>query len=471
MKLSYKIVFLILTSFLTCSKIIAQTPDTARVASYHFKAFAMDNIFRTWSVGANFGLLSYGNVLQKNASLDFTSPSSKIGYDIYVKKQIFPILGIQADVLAGSLSAANSQQTTYGDPNYLNENTKLNYAASVNFIFSFAGLNWHYNTLGVQPFVGVGVGLMSYHPKLYGIDAVDTGFIHTDAGTATSVFIPAQIGLKLNVSRSVNIDLSYRVNFAMSDKVDGNIYSSTNDKFSYVNLGLEFALGKRSKIQMATYGTVPMRYAHLPVKKDRSKQGNIAANKVPAADTVKVSKIETPPNHNELNKRLLALSMDSDSDGVSDYFDRCPNTPKGVVVDNSGCPIVEITGKTHAAATESEKQVILDVAKNIEFEIGRSSITKASLPALDQLLNLLIVKKMNTDLPLQILIISGSANDFNSELANLSLSRDRAEAIKTFLVKKGIKPLNIVTVGYGNEKPANSKAGVNSGRKVEFTLY
>jgi OmpA-OmpF porin, OOP family len=471
MKLSYKLSFLVLASFLTCGKIIAQTPDTARVASYHFKPFAMDNIFRTWSVGVNTGILSFSNVLQKNANLDFTSPGSKIGYDVYVKKQLFPILGIQADLLAGSLTAANSQQTTYGDPNYLNVNTKLQYAASINFIFSFASLNWHYNTLGVQPFLGVGFGLMNYHPKLYGIDAADTGFIHTDAGTATSAYIPAQIGLKLNVSRSVNIDLAYQVNFVMSDKVDGNVYGSSNDKFSYVNLGLEFALGKRSKSQLATYGTVPMRYAHLPAKKDKPKPNKVAANKVPVADTIKTARVETPPNHNELNKRLQALSMDSDSDGVADYFDKCPNTPKGVVVDDSGCPIVEINGKTHAAATEGEKQLILDAAKNIEFENGKASITKASLPALDQLLSLLIVKKMNTDFPVQILIISGHANDFNSELANLSLSRDRAETIKTYLVRKGIKPLNIVTVGYGNEKPAASKSGVNAGRKVEFTLY
>jgi len=285
------------------------------------------------------------------------------------------------------------------------------------------------------------------------------------------VFIPAQIGLKLNVSRSLNIDLSYRVNFAMSDNVDGNVYGSSNDKFSYANIGVELALGRHSKSQLATYGTVPMRYANLPSKRNKPKPNKVIGGKVQAADTIKTARVETPPNHNELNKRLQSLSMDSDSDGVADYFDKCPNTPKGVVVDDSGCPIVEINGKTHAEATDSEKQLILDAAKNIEFESGKATITKSSISALDQIFGLLVVKKMNTDLPAQILIISGRANDFNSELSNLSLSRDRAEAVKTYMVRKGIKPLNIVTVGYGNEKPSNSNAGANSGRKVEFTLY
>jgi outer membrane protein OmpA-like peptidoglycan-associated protein len=30
---------------------------------------------------------------------------------------------------------------------------------------------------------------------------------------------------------------------------------------------------------------------------------------------------------------------DSDGDGVPDYLDQCPNTPKGVIIDESGCPI------------------------------------------------------------------------------------------------------------------------------------
>jgi OOP family OmpA-OmpF porin len=31
--------------------------------------------------------------------------------------------------------------------------------------------------------------------------------------------------------------------------------------------------------------------------------------------------------------------VDSDGDGVSDCFDRCPDTPAGVAVDTHGCPV------------------------------------------------------------------------------------------------------------------------------------
>jgi OmpA-OmpF porin, OOP family len=464
MKLFYKISVLSLISFLFCGKIIAQTPDTAGVSDNYFKPFSMDKIFKTWSVGVNTGIITYSNIFDRNKNLDFTSPSTKIAYGLYVKKQIMPILGIEGQVFTGNLGGANSQQTTNGDPDYLSSSTSLKYAASINVVLNFANLNWHYNNMGVQPFLGVGFGLMNYHPKVTTIDATGTSFITTDLGSANNTFIPAQIGLKLNISRDINLDLAYQVNFALSDNVDGNTYGSSNDRFSYLNIGLEFALGKRSKRQMATYGTVPMRYAHVAVKKNK-----INASKA-AVDTVKVTSVEVKPNHNEFDRRFKALSMDSDSDGVSDYFDKCPNTPQGVVVDDSGCPILEANHKVKVALTEREKQIIADASKSIEFEKGKAVLGKTAQQSLDQLLGLLIEKKMDTNFPVQILIISGHADDFSSDLSNLSLSHDRAEAIKTYLVKKGIKTSNLITVGYGNEKPADGSAKGKS-RKVEFTLY
>ncbi|WP_198012362.1 outer membrane beta-barrel domain-containing protein, partial [Desulfosarcina sp. BuS5] len=38
-------------------------------------------------------------------------------------------------------------------------------------------------------------------------------------------------------------------------------------------------------------------------------------------------------------KALAAEYKDSDGDGVYDHMDQCPNTPQGVAVDDSGCPL------------------------------------------------------------------------------------------------------------------------------------
>src|SRR5690606_4537108 len=42
------------------------------------------------------------------------------------------------------------------------------------------------------------------------------------------------------------------------------------------------------------------------------------------------------PRHMNLPDPVLP---DSDDDGVTDQFDRCPDTPEGVAVDTHGCPL------------------------------------------------------------------------------------------------------------------------------------
>ncbi|MFP5306240.1 MAG: OmpA family protein, partial [Gammaproteobacteria bacterium] len=40
-----------------------------------------------------------------------------------------------------------------------------------------------------------------------------------------------------------------------------------------------------------------------------------------------------------LGEKPVDRSLDSDGDGVPDYLDRCPGTPKGVIVGTDGCPL------------------------------------------------------------------------------------------------------------------------------------
>src|SRR5688572_13937490 len=40
-----------------------------------------------------------------------------------------------------------------------------------------------------------------------------------------------------------------------------------------------------------------------------------------------------------LTTKLFDEIKDADNDGVSDKNDKCPNTPAGIVVDKTGCPL------------------------------------------------------------------------------------------------------------------------------------
>lgn len=56
---------------------------------------------------------------------------------------------------------------------------------------------------------------------------------------------------------------------------------------------------------------------------------------------------------------------------------------------------------------------------------------------------------------------------------NLQVSRDRARTLKSYLVKKGIDPERIETVGYGASRPIASndtEEGRTRNRRVEYVI-
>ena len=454
-----RFVFLLL-GILLSGKITAQNHNTASPDDEYVKTKYSDSAFRTWSVGVNIGILTFSNILQTNNQLDFTSPVSKLGYGAFVKKQVLPSFGFQAQFFAGSLSSNNSQGTAYGLPLYAKFNTSINYTLSINAVYTIATLRSDYYHVGLQPYVGLGFGFMGYHPILAADNNTRTGFIYTDQGVSNDSFVPAQVGLKFNISRNVNLDFAYQINFAYTNNIDGYKYGQNNDKFSYLHFGLEFGLGNRSKPQLSTYKPSPeVRYEDLSENKTRRNQGPL--------DTSRKKRT------NAVDERLKRLSMDTDSDGVVDFFDRCPNTPLGVKVDRFGCPINDENGNNKKTAVDKDQQVIDDAMDNLVFEAEKATIRESSFPTLNKLADLLIEKRMDKNQPQKILIVSGYGDGAGSYEFNLALSKDRAMAVKTYLTNKGIRDLNIVTVGYAKAYPAASgpDASKKSNRRVELTLY
>lgn len=58
---------------------------------------------------------------------------------------------------------------------------------------------------------------------------------------------------------------------------------------------------------------------------------------------------QSVPKNTIINKKadntpkvMIEPHADTDSDGVPDIIDNCPNTPKGVVMDEYGCPLTTI---------------------------------------------------------------------------------------------------------------------------------
>ncbi|MDQ6763667.1 MAG: hypothetical protein M3015_13695, partial [Bacteroidota bacterium] len=140
---------------------------------------------------------------------------------------------------------------------------------------------------------------------------------YSDNGPKHPFFVPIGVGLKINLSSLINLDLGYRMNFVDGDNLDGLAYYNSGqpasfrsrvhkDKFSYGFVGLEFALGNKSKPQ-------------LLFDNPASRLNNFLQKQI---DTVKANQDQ--------------MMMDSDGDGVVDKFDKEPNTPAGCPVDVHG---------------------------------------------------------------------------------------------------------------------------------------
>jgi outer membrane protein OmpA-like peptidoglycan-associated protein len=150
---------------------------------------------------------------------------------------------------------------------------------------------------------------------------------------------------------------------------------------------------------------------------------------------------------------------DSDGDGILDNQDRCPNEPenKNGFEDSDGCP-----DKMPEAV-----QKFSGVIKGIEFESDKAEIRAISKPLLDEAAGLL-----NKYPSLKVMIVGHTDNRGGHEL-NVELSRRRAEAVKTFLMDRGVDPERILTRGEGPDSPIadnNTRVGRALNRRIEFQI-
>ncbi|MES2428347.1 MAG: DUF6089 family protein [Bacteroidota bacterium] len=452
MKTNLKKAALIATGVLLSGGVFAQTTDSGN--SDYVKPFSPVTSYRTWSIGVGAGILTPYTIFRSSKNEDYLHAGSNLGYSAYIKDQLLPSFGLQLSYLGGKVSGTQSQ-----NPAFTSYTTKLNYAIDFSGNFTLANISWLNHRNYVQPYLTAGFGLSGYTPTF-----VANGQSVTVDHTIKNAYIPVGVGLKFNLSPSVNLDLGYQVNFVDGDNLDGYNVGPHNDKFSYGHAGLEFALGSSSKPQLATHNPVAsMEYEHLT--EEKRLQGQVDAQKS-ANDQLRTDLNATKTDLAATNANLAKFTADSDGDGVPDFYDKCPGTPAGAKVDGSGCPL-PVAKDVKVFVTEEDRKVVRDAIKNLEFDFGKSTIRAHSYPSLDRVAALLVNKNFS-------LKLAGHTDNVGSNDANLRLSKDRSESIKSYLVSKGANASRIEATGYGETQPiATNKTakGRQLNRRVEFTLY
>lgn len=155
----------------------------------------------------------------------------------------------------------------------------------------------------------------------------------------------------------------------------------------------------------------------------------------------------------------VSQAPDSDGDGVADDVDQCPNTPKGVQVDDKGCPLppappppppckAPATGERVSLAGCGTGDTI--TLHGVNFESNKAKMTPNATSIMDN-----VADELNTYAAIHV-EIDGHTDGKGSELYNKKLSERRADAVRNYLLTKGISGDRLTTAGFGASQPIAS---------------
>jgi outer membrane protein OmpA-like peptidoglycan-associated protein len=109
----------------------------------------------------------------------------------------------------------------------------------------------------------------------------------------------------------------------------------------------------------------------------------------------------------------------------------------------------------------------IELKQQVHFATGKFRVLPDSFPLLDQVVQVL------EDYSTMRISIEGHTDNVGKEAANLTLSQHRAEAVRDYLVAKGISPARLEAVGFGQTKPiASNKTprGKGQNRRTELRI-
>lgn len=168
--------------------------------------------------------------------------------------------------------------------------------------------------------------------------------------------------------------------------------------------------------------------------------------------------------------------VDSDGDGVADDDDKCPGTPAGTEVDETGCerdddgdgvPNSKDACPNTAAGAKVNRRgcTIIASIEGVNFAFDSAELTDEGKAVLGREAQRI---KANPTARIQV---AGHTDSIGSEEYNQGLSERRAAAVRSHLISEGVAGTRLVTIGYGETQPIatnDTREGRAQNRRVEL---
>jgi outer membrane protein OmpA-like peptidoglycan-associated protein len=444
----------------------------------------------------------YGNFndyvgdLNNNVFEMFRTKYFKTGVSFSLEQNLSPFFNTVELLSYDWAQYQNSQNVNGVDAQFLSLNLLLKYKLNNDYIVKSDAV--------IAPFVVLGGGGTTIHSRAY--SNFRTGKVLSNDGKFNLL---AGVGFNIRIKENLHLELSSKAYMPLYDGWDGVIAGGNdiwaNDLHVQHSVGIIFPLkggsGRTTRLD-SDHDGVPDNLDQCPETPQGVQVDAIGCPLDTDGDGIPdyIDRCPTVPGSAVYNgcpattnfTPQAPLDPDSDGDGVPDSRDKCANTPINTPVDINGCPLNKedntdsdgdgipdrkdrCPNSPGPASNNGCPEIKADVQKRLKFatrgiyfETGRAIIKPQSYPMLDEIADII------NQYPDYNIRLNGHTDNVGGDASNMQLSQNRVNAVKSYLVDKGIPSNKLEATGYGKTKPVATNAttlGRALNRRVEIELY
>jgi OOP family OmpA-OmpF porin len=195
-------------------------------------------------------------------------------------------------------------------------------------------------------------------------------------------------------------------------------------------------------------------------------------------DQLGVGMVSTPANWNEYLQKLIGPNLKLisrgqlkvDGNNVSLRGDVANESQRQQIAGEIAASLNPTYTVNNGLRVVASEQGVLDAAlanRIIEFESGKAALTESGKAILDQMsVALLRLRDKKVE-------VIGHTDNAGSRAGNLSLSQARAEAVKEYVISRGVKAELVSVSGEGPDRPVadnRTAEGRARNRRIEFKV-